>query len=76
LIPRAEFGLSQALGTLDPALFRLGSHATTASDRFIYNNITGQLFFDEDGIGSTAKIQIGFLSNKPTIISSSITIAA
>jgi Ca2+-binding RTX toxin-like protein len=76
LISKTEFRLSQALGTLDPGLFRLGSHATAAGDRFIYNNTTGQLFFDEDGIGSAAKIQIGLLSNKPTITSSNITIAA
>jgi predicted extracellular nuclease len=76
LISKLEFGLIQALGTLDPGLFRLGSSAVTASDRFIYDKTTGQLFFDEDGIGSTAQVQIGFLSNQATLTSSNITVIA
>ncbi|MBW4643463.1 MAG: ExeM/NucH family extracellular endonuclease [Goleter apudmare HA4340-LM2] len=76
LLSKAEFGLSQALGTLDPGLFRLGSNVTTASDRFIYDRTTGQLFFDEDGNGGAAKVQIGLLSNRAALNSSNITVIA
>ncbi|MBD2345116.1 ExeM/NucH family extracellular endonuclease [Anabaena subtropica FACHB-260] len=76
LLSLSEFGLNQALGTLDPSLFRLGSSAVTASDRFIYDNTTGELFFDEDGIGSAAKVQIGLLSNQAALTSSDITVIA
>jgi uncharacterized protein len=76
LISKLEFGLSQALGTLDSGLFRLGSSALAASDRFIYNNTTGQLFFDEDGIGNAAKVQIGLLSNKAALTHTNVTVIA
>jgi predicted extracellular nuclease len=74
LISKSEFGLSQPLGTLDPGLFRLGSNATTASDRVIYNNTTGQLFFDEDGIGNIAQIQIALLANQARISHTNISV--
>ena len=49
-------------GTLSSSAFRIGSSATTTSHRFIYNNSTGALFFDQDGTGSAAQIQIASLS--------------
>lgn len=76
LISQSEFGLNQALGTLDPGLFRLGSSAVTASDRLIYDQTTGNLYFDEDGVGSTAKVQIVQLSNQAALTSSSLTVIA
>ncbi|HEY9659713.1 MAG TPA: calcium-binding protein, partial [Allocoleopsis sp.] len=47
--------------------FRQGTAALTASDRFIYDQATGSLFFDPDGTGSTAQTQIATLNNKPTL---------
>ena len=44
------------------AQFQLGSAALDASDRFIYNQTTGGLFFDADGNGGAAQIQIATLS--------------
>jgi Ca2+-binding RTX toxin-like protein len=76
VISKSEFGLSQAIGTLDTSLFRLGTKATTASDRFIYNKNTGNLFFDADGIGGTAQFQIAQLSNKVALNSGDITVIA
>jgi Ca2+-binding RTX toxin-like protein len=32
------------------------------SDRFIYNNTNGALFFDVDGNGSTAQLQLATLN--------------
>ncbi|MEH2349229.1 MAG: cadherin-like domain-containing protein, partial [Nostoc sp.] len=76
-ISKAEFGLSQAQDTtLDPSLFRLGTIATTASDRFIYNQSTGNLFFDKDGLGGTAQVQIAQFSNNALLGSANITVIA
>ena len=59
LTSKAEFGLSQSQDTtLDSDLFRLGTNATTAGDRFVYNQSTGKLFFDKDGVSGTAQVQI------------------
>jgi len=42
--------------------FVIGSAAVDASDRFIYNQNTGALFFDEDGIGALKQVQLASLS--------------
>ena len=44
------------------AQFNLGSVAADASDRLIYNQNTGALFFDVDGIGEAAQVQFATLS--------------
>ena len=49
-------------GAIAAAQFMMGSSATTASQRFIYNSLSGALFFDLDGIGSVAQVQIATLS--------------
>ncbi|MBE9007991.1 choice-of-anchor I family protein [Fortiea sp. LEGE XX443] len=76
VVSKSEFGLDQALGTLDPGLFRLGTSATADSDRFIYDRNTGKLFFDEDGVGSAAKVQIAQLSTRPILGNTDITVIA
>jgi Ca2+-binding RTX toxin-like protein len=76
-ISKAEFGLAQAQDTtLDQSLFRLGTIATAASDRFIYNQSTGNLFFDKDGLGGTAQVQIAQFSNNALLNSTNITVIA
>ncbi|WP_197480153.1 cadherin-like domain-containing protein, partial [Anabaena sp. 4-3] len=75
IISKAEFGLSQGVGVLDASVFRLGTSATTASDRFIYDQSTGNLFFDADGNGSAAQVRIAQLSNKPALANTNITVA-
>ncbi len=76
VISKSEFGLSQALGILDPSLFRSGTTSTTASDRFIYDRTGGNLFFDVDGTGSTAQFKIAQLTNKATLTSTDFTVIA
>ncbi|OYD96612.1 hypothetical protein CDG76_07505 [Nostoc sp. 'Peltigera membranacea cyanobiont' 210A] len=78
LISKAEFGLVQSQNTtLDSGLFRLGTTAITASDRFMYDQTTGNLFFDADGIGKAAQVlQIAQFSNKVALSSANITIIA
>ncbi|NER53165.1 MAG: calcium-binding protein, partial [Symploca sp. SIO1A3] len=56
------FGGGLTIGTLDIDQFTIGSAATQASDRFIYNDTTGALFFDPDGTGALAQIQFAQLS--------------
>ena len=51
-----------ALGTLAPGAFATGPAAGDADDRIIYNNATGQLFFDADGSGAGAAVQFATLS--------------
>ncbi|NER24167.1 MAG: calcium-binding protein [Symploca sp. SIO1C2] len=56
------FGGGLTGGVLDSDQFTIGSAATQASDRFIYNDNTGALFFDPDGTGAVAQIQFAQLS--------------
>lgn len=46
---------------LSKDLFYVGAKAHDASDRIIYNKQTGALFYDEDGTGAKAAIQIAIL---------------
>jgi Ca2+-binding RTX toxin-like protein len=69
----AGFGGGLAAGVaITAAQFVLGTTALNASNRFIYNTITGGLFFDGDGTGTLAAIQIATLSSKPTLTASDI----
>ncbi|MBD2359130.1 hypothetical protein H6G41_31850 [Tolypothrix sp. FACHB-123] len=58
-------GLS--LGLLKPEQFILGTSAAHANDRFIYNDKTGDLFFDIDGTGSQKQVQFAQLSGAPNL---------
>ena len=46
-----------ATGVLAAGAFRVGTTAVDASDRIIYNDDTGDLFFDQDGTGAAAKVR-------------------
>jgi len=72
-VSAAGFGGGLAAGVaITAAQFVLGTTALNASNRFIYNTITGGLFFDGDGTGTLAAIQIATLSSKPTLTASNI----
>ncbi|MEH2336213.1 beta strand repeat-containing protein [Nostoc sp.] len=51
-VSAAGFGGGLSIGSLQKNQFTLGTSATTSNQRFIYNNITGALFFDQDGSAS------------------------
>lgn len=55
--------------------FALGTAAQDSSDRFIYDQNTGDLFFDVDGAGTTAQQRIATLSNREAIGSQNFRIA-
>lgn len=61
-IDRSGFGAGLAAGFITADQFRLGSSARDGSDRFIYNQGTGAVFFDADGIGGAAQVQIAQIS--------------
>jgi Ca2+-binding RTX toxin-like protein len=74
-VSAAGFGGGLAAGvSITAAQFVLGTTALNASNRFIYNTITGGLFFDGDGTGTLAAIQIATLSSKPTLTASDIVV--
>ncbi|MBX9257608.1 calcium-binding protein [Desmonostoc muscorum CCALA 125] len=74
--PQFPHAPSTADTTLDSSLFRLGTSATTSGDRFIYNQSTGNLFFDKDGVGGTAQVQIAQFSNLVMLTNANITVIA
>jgi serralysin len=54
-----------AFGALDVSAFASGAGLTTAqdaSDRLIYNSTTGYLYYDADGLGGVAAVQVAFLT--------------
>ncbi|WP_013320741.1 PQQ-dependent sugar dehydrogenase [Gloeothece verrucosa] len=75
-IRRSGFDGELLLGILNQAQFVLGSSAGDSDDRFIYQQSTGKLFFDQDGTGSIAQIQIATLSNKVSLNFNNLTIVA
>ncbi|BAY73408.1 hypothetical protein NIES23_62360 (plasmid) [Trichormus variabilis NIES-23] len=73
-VDAAGFGGGLVAGILPQTQFILGSVAQDESDRFIYNQSTGALFFDVDGTGSSRQVQIATLSTKPVIDSMNIVV--
>jgi len=51
-------------GKLAADALRFGSKAADAEDRIIYQKSTGNLYYDPDGTGAEAQVQIAKLSNK------------
>ncbi|NJR38005.1 MAG: calcium-binding protein [Leptolyngbyaceae cyanobacterium CSU_1_4] len=70
-------GFSSALreGTIAASEFTLGSGAKDSSDRFIYDQSSGNLFFDADGTGGTGQVWVARLANRAAIRSSNIGVA-
>jgi serralysin len=56
-------------GALAKSAFWAGTKAHDANDRIVYNKKTGVLFYDEDGSGAKAAVQIAVLKNKPASFS-------
>ncbi|TIT03019.1 MAG: calcium-binding protein, partial [Mesorhizobium sp.] len=59
-------------GALTAAAFFAGTAAHDSSDHIIYNNSTGALSFDSDGIGGAAQIQFATLSPGLSLTAASI----
>ncbi|MDF5711331.1 MAG: calcium-binding protein [Nostoc sp. S4] len=62
-VSAAGFGGGLSAGVLKTSQFRIGTSATTTSQRFIYNSTTGGLFFDSDGsAGAFTQVQFAQLT--------------
>jgi serralysin len=75
-VSASGFGGELIAGLLAESQFWLGSAATTTDHRFIYDSSTGGLFFDIDGAGESAQVQLASLSTGLTLTNSSILVAA
>ena len=60
-------GIVTSGNAFNAAAFVTGSGAADAGDRIIYNAATGQLFYDADGTGAGAAIQLATLQGAPVI---------
>jgi len=74
-------GLGVQVGNLSQAQFWSGANVTSAhdaDDRIVYNSSTGALYYDADGNGGTAAVQIAVIgvSTHPTLVYSDIQIIA
>ena len=61
--------LGAMLGILDVALFKnlTTGGAVDASDRILYDDTTGAVFYDSDGVGAAAAIQFVTITGAPTL---------
>jgi Ca2+-binding RTX toxin-like protein len=64
------------LGALPASGFVNGGAATTADQHIIYQQSTGNLFYDPDGVGGQAQVQIAVLSTRPVLTAASFTLGA
>ncbi|MEH2023751.1 MAG: calcium-binding protein [Nostoc sp.] len=59
----AGFGGGLSPGSLETSQFIIGASATTSTQRFIYNDVTGALYFDQDGSAiAFTQVEFGQLS--------------
>ena len=75
-VSASGFAERLAVGNLSSSQFTIGSSATDAGDRFIYNSSTGGLFFDPDGNGLQGQVQLAVLNSNPALSSSNIFVVA
>ncbi|PSN15621.1 hypothetical protein C7293_06485 [filamentous cyanobacterium CCT1] len=59
---------------VSPDQFSLGTVAVDGKDRFIYNNLSGELFFDPDGNGCQAQVLLVTLSGAPNLNNADIVV--
>jgi Ca2+-binding RTX toxin-like protein len=69
-------GRLNAGATITSAQFVVGATATTVSHRFIYNTTSGGLFFDSDGNGAAAQVQIATLATGLAMTNADIFVVA
>ena len=71
----SSFGGGLSLGVLDASQFVIGSAATDADDRFIYDSTNGKLYFDADGSGASGQVQFAKLSSGLALSHTNILVA-
>jgi Ca2+-binding RTX toxin-like protein len=65
-LENAIFTKLTTLGTLNAANFKIGAAAADVDDFVVYNDSTGALFYDADGSGTGAAVQIALLGTTTT----------
>lgn len=55
-LSRAAFGKAGPAGTLSAGAFHQGTAAADADDRIVYDQATGRIFYDPDGIGTAGQV--------------------
>ena len=73
-INASAFGGGLTPGQLSASAFVLGTEALDADDRFIYDQTTGNLYFDADGNGAGGKVLMASLPNLDPIVASDFVI--
>jgi len=76
---RAAFTAFGATGAVSVDAFWSGAGvnaAHDATDRFIYNTTTGVLWYDRDGTGSNAAVQVATLTGHPALAFTDLQIVA
>ena len=61
-VENAVFTKAGSAGKLSAAAFWKGAKAHDASDRFVYDDASGRLYYDADGTGAAAQIQFAQLA--------------
>ncbi len=74
-LSRKTMGALGPLGALKADAFYAGPAAHDASDRIIYDPSRGALFYDPDGTGTKAAIQIAVLDSHPTLTATDLWVA-
>jgi Ca2+-binding RTX toxin-like protein len=67
VVSRTGFSMDLRGGTIAASEFALGSRAQDSGDRFIYDQNSGELFFDADGTGAAAQVLVARLRNRAAI---------
>ncbi|MFM7611676.1 MAG: calcium-binding protein, partial [Alphaproteobacteria bacterium] len=68
LLDDAVFAALGFPGTLAAGAFKVGTAATDADDRIIYNSATGALLYDADGAGGAAAVQFATLTGVTGVV--------
>jgi Ca2+-binding RTX toxin-like protein len=66
-LENAVFAKLTTQGVLNNDNLSIGTTANDANDYVIYNPNTGELFYDADGSGATAQVQIALLGMNPAV---------
>ncbi len=66
-----SYGALFSSGVLKAGVFDNGAAATTATQRLFYDAGTGGLYYDSDGAGVAAAVQVATLTNTPASLSAS-----
>ncbi|MEQ1767133.1 MAG: calcium-binding protein, partial [Methylotenera sp.] len=66
-LDRSIFSEIRINGVLSESLFYIGSAATQADDRIVYDQTIGALYYDADGSGVSQQVQFATLIGTPTV---------